>query len=152
MKKDKKILIAIIAGLVVVIAVVLFFVFGRGSSSQTTQNQEEEAMQVIPTIEPEEIGFDLTAGKEGKTVILEVAKTTGLEVVEYTLSYLDDEGIERGAYGQLDLDETPAIKEITLGTCSDVCHYDEGVESVNIVLKITKTNGKVYQLEKTLEL
>ncbi len=152
MKKDKKILIAIIAVLVVVIAVVLFFVFGRGSSSKTTQIPEEEAILVIPTIEPEEIGFDLSSGKEGKTVILEVAKTSGLEVVEYTLSYLDKDGIERGAYGQLDLDETPAIKEITLGTCSDVCHYDEGVESVSIVLKITKTDGKVYQLEKSLDL
>jgi len=152
-KKDKKILIAIVVALLVVIAVVLYFVFTRGGSSfKTTQNPEEEAILVIPTIEPEEIGFDLSSGKQGKTVILEVAKTDGLEVVEYTLSYQDAEGIERGAYGQLDLDETPAIKEITLGTCSDVCHYDEGVESVKIVLKITKTDGKVYQLEKTIDL
>jgi hypothetical protein len=151
MKKDKKILIATVVALIVVIAIVLIFVF-KGGSSQKTQVPQEEAIQVIPTITPEEIGLDLTAGKGGHTVILEVAKITGLKTVEYTLSYLDKDDIERGAYGQLDLKKAPAIKEVTLGTCSDVCHYDEGVSSVKIVLKVTKDNDKVYQLEKTLEL
>jgi hypothetical protein len=151
-KKDKKILIVIVAALVVIIAVVLFLTLGKNGSSQKTQTPQEEAIQVIPTIAPEEIGFDLTSGKGGRTVILEIAKTDGLKTVEYTLSYLDKTDIERGAYGQLDLKVTPAIKEITLGTCSDVCHYDEGVSLVKMVLKVTKDDDKVYQLEKTLEL
>jgi hypothetical protein len=151
-KKNKNIIIAIAAVLVVIIAVVLFAVFGKSSSTPKAQTPEEEAIQVIPSIAPEEIGFDLTAGTGGHTVILEVAKISKLKTVEYTLSYLDKSGIERGAYGQLDLKKAPATKEITLGTCSDVCHYDEGVSSVKIVLKVTKDDEKVYQLEKTLEL
>jgi hypothetical protein len=153
MKKDKKILIIVIAALVVIIvAVVLFLTLGKNKTSQQAQVPQEQPIQVVPTISPEEIGFSLTAGKAGHTVILEVAKITGIKTVEYTLSYLDKNDIERGAYGQLDLKKAPAIKEITLGTCSDVCHYDEGVSSVKMLLKVTKSDDKIYQLENTLEL
>jgi len=33
------------------------------------------------------------------------------------------------------------------GTCSDVCHYDSGVTDIDLIVKITKTDGKIYQVE-----
>lgn len=152
MKNNKNLIIAIIAVLVVIIGVVLYvFVFGSNSKN-TEAKPQEEIVEVIPTIMPDELGLEFTSGKFGKTVMLEIAKTEDLTLVEYTLSYLDKDGIERGAFGQLDLKLNPAKKEITLGTCSDVCHYDEGVTSVKLVLKVVKKDGKTYQLEKTLNL
>jgi hypothetical protein len=152
MKQNKKTLMAIIIALVVVIVVVvLALVFGKGSTPKT-QAPQEEAIQVVPTITEDELGFSFTAGPANHTVILEVAKTEGLKSVEYTFTYQDKNDIERGAQGELDLKKTPVVKDLPLGTCSDVCHYDEGVSSVNIILKVTKDNGKIYQLQKTLEL
>jgi hypothetical protein len=151
-KQNKKTLLAVIIGLVVIIIVVAaVMVFGKGTAKQA-QTPQEQAIQVVPTISEEEIGFSFTAGPANHTVILELAKPEGIKSVEYTFTYTDKNDIERGAQGELDLKKTPAAKELTLGTCSDVCHYDEGVSSVKIILKVTKDDGKIYQLQKTLDL
>ena len=50
------------------------------------------------------------------------------------------------------LDGKPYSHEVKFGTCSDVCHYDKGVNNIKIILKIVRTDGKLYQSEKTLEL
>jgi len=105
----------------------------------------------VPTITAESIGLTLKAGFGGKTVIVTLSNTEGISSIDYELSYLSKGDIPRGALGQLDLTKKPVKKEITLGTCSDTCHYDEDVSNIKIVLKITKDDGKVYQSEKTLE-
>ncbi len=151
MKENKNLIIAIVAVFLIIIGVVLYVFIGNNSRKAEIK-PSEEIIEVIPTIMPEELGLEFTSGKAGKTVILEISKVEDLTLVEYTLSYLDKDGIERGAFGQLDLKLDPAKKEITLGTCSDVCHYDEGVTSVKLVLKVVKKDGKTYQLEKTLSL
>jgi len=126
----------------ILLIVVLFggLIFFRGSQGQNGANSDVFPTEIpIPTIIPEE-------GKPGKTVILTVKNTEGISAIEYELSYSAKDDIPRGAIGSLDLKKKPATKEITLGTCSDVCHYDEDVSNVKIVLKITKDDGTVTKI------
>ena len=46
----------------------------------------------------------------------------------------------------------PFTQEIVLGTCSDVCHYDEEVSNIKLILKVTKIDGTIARVEETLEL
>ncbi|HYM65342.1 MAG TPA: hypothetical protein VES68_02565, partial [Candidatus Sulfotelmatobacter sp.] len=104
----------------------------------------------VPTITAESIGLTLKAGAGGKTVIASVSNIEGITAIDYELSYTSKGNIPRGAIGQFDLTKKPVSKEITLGTCSDVCHYDQDVTNIKIVLKVTKDDGKVYQAESKL--
>ena len=124
----------------ILLIIVLFggLIFFRGSQGQNGANSDVFPTEIpIPTILPDELGVSLTEGTLGKTVILTVKNTEGISAIEYELSYSAKDDIPRGAIGSLDLKKKPATKEITLGTCSDVCHYDEDVSNVKIVLKIT---------------
>ena len=150
--KDKRILIAGVVVLVLIILVVGFFlVFNKSSQTQTPQGVNAIPTQIpIPTITANSIGLTLKAGTAGKTVIATVTNTNGITAIDYELSYTSQGNIPRGAIGQFDLTKKPVSKEITLGTCSDVCHYDQGVSNIKIVLKVTKTDGNVYQAQASL--
>lgn len=149
--KNKKFVLA--AGIVVLLVIFLgfFLLSNKSSNNQNTQDTSVLPTQIpVPTITADSLGLTLKAGFGGKTVIVALANATGISGVEYELSYTSKGDIPRGAIGQLDLTKKPISKEITLGTCSDKCHYDEGVSNIKIVLKITKDDGKVYQAEQTL--
>lgn len=107
----------------------------------------------VLSLTPEDIGLTLTSTIGNRKVILGVSKTQDIASLDYELSYLSKGDIPRGAIGHVDITTkgAPISKEIILGTCSDTCHYDEGVTSVTVLLKITKTDDKIYQVEKTLE-
>ncbi|PIR79847.1 MAG: hypothetical protein COU25_03280 [Candidatus Levybacteria bacterium CG10_big_fil_rev_8_21_14_0_10_35_13] len=138
----------------ILLIVVLFggLIFFRGSQGQNAGNLDAFPTEIpIPTIIPEELGLSLTEGKPGKTVILTVRNTQGISAIDYELSYTAKDDIPRGAIGSLDLKKKPATKEITLGTCSDVCHYDEDVKDVKILLKVTKEDGNIYSSTAFLE-
>jgi len=149
--KNRKVIIAV--GIVLLALILGIFLFlSRNFSNQDNQNTSVLPTQIpVPTIIADSIGLTLKAGFGGKTVIVTLSNTEGISSIDYELSYLSKGDIPRGALGQLDLTKKPVKKEITLGTCSDTCHYDEDVSNIKIVLKITKDDGKVYQSEKTLE-
>lgn len=148
--KNKKVIIA--GGIVVLLLLFLGFVFLNGRTSNQNQNANATPTEIpIPTITAESIGLTLKMGLGGKTVIAAIANPQGITAIEYELSYISKGDIPRGAIGQFDLTKKPVKKEITLGTCSDTCHYDEEVSNIKIVLKITKENGSIYQSEKTLD-
>lgn len=112
------------------------------------------AEEQITTIKPEDIGLVLTAASDNRKVILEVKNTEGLAGLDYELSYISKGDIPRGIIGHIDIkQEGKAVRqEITLGTCSDVCHYDEDVSDIKLILKVAKTDGTTSQVEKSLEL
>lgn len=146
--RDKKTLIIGIVVLIVVVAGGSFFVLSKKSSDTTSQLIEQEK---ILTMSPDEIGLVLTMGEDGKRVIMEIGNVGGLRSVEYQLSYTSEGDIPRGVIGTVDIEEGESVrKELVLGTCSDVCHYDEDIKDIKIILKVTKTDGKVYQVEKSL--
>jgi len=95
----------------------------------------------------------LTASADNHKLILGVAKTTGINKLDYELDYTKKGDIPVGVIGQPTIKPgQPVRQEIVLGTCSDVCHYDEGVSNIKLTLKVTKADGSVSQTEKTLEL
>ncbi|MEK7160262.1 MAG: hypothetical protein AAB702_02170 [Patescibacteria group bacterium] len=140
-------------GVVILVVVFLGFFLLMNKSSNNQNNQDTVALPTqipVPTITADSLGLTLKTGVEGKTVIVALANAVGISAIEYELSYTSKGDIPRGAIGQLDLTKKPVKKEITLGTCSDTCHYDEDVSNIKILLKITKTDGKVYQAEQVL--
>lgn len=150
--KNRKVIVA--AGIVVLMLLFLGFIVLGGKNTVQNQNTQDTSVlptQIpIPTITADSIGLTLKAGLGGKTVIVALGNTEGISAVEYELSYTSKGDIPRGAIGQLDLTKKVVTKEITLGTCSDKCHYDEGVSNIKIILKITKSDGKVYQAQQSL--
>jgi hypothetical protein len=152
MLKNKKLLVPVIIVVLLVLVGVVYLLFGRKSATVPTEVQP--TIEVIPSIAPADIGLSLKAGADGKRVVMAITNTKDLTGVDYELSYTAQGGIPRGAIGHVDIKEAgQAIsQEIVLGTCSDVCHYDQDVKSVKLVIKVTKTDGKVYQAEQNLDL
>ena len=126
------------------------------SSNKKAEQVAEQAPaeEQVSVIKPEEIGLTLTAASGNRKIILEVENTEGLVGLDYELSYTSKGDIPRGVIGHIDIKEEgiSVRQEITLGTCSDVCHYDEDVSSIKLILKVAKTDGSVSQVEKSLEL
>ncbi|MEM4271220.1 MAG: hypothetical protein QXO70_03965 [Candidatus Pacearchaeota archaeon] len=147
---NKKLIIAI--GIILIITVAAGgALLLLGKKSVKVQNDVEVEEQ-INEISKEEIGLNLAMGKDGKRVILSVEKTDDITSLDYQLSYNSKDDIPRGAIGHIDvkIKGQPIKKEITLGTCSDVCHYDEDVSDIKLILKITKKDGKIYQAKASL--
>ncbi len=123
-------------------------------------NKTTPVVEQVPTedqvtmMKPEEIGLTLSASKDNRKVIMEVANTEGLSGLDYELSYTSKGDIPRGVIGHIDIKIAgkPITQEITLGTCSDVCHYDEDVSGISLTLKVTKIDGSAASIQKSLEI
>lgn len=152
MMKNRKLIIFLVIGLVVLIGGG-FLVMSSNKKAEPPQEQAPVEEQ-ISVIKPEEIGLTLTASKDNRKVILEVANTQSLTGLDYELSYTSKGDISRGVIGHIDIKVVgkPVTQEITLGTCSDVCHYDENVSDIKLILKVAKTDGTISQVEKSLEI
>ncbi len=145
MKTNRNLIIAGAILLVLLVGGGIFLAAKKSPKPAAPVAQSEE----ILTLSPLDIGLSLTMGSDGKRVVMEIAKTEGLTSIEYQLSYTSKGDIPRGVIGTLDVKGNIIKKEIILGTCSDVCHYDQDVSNIKVILKVTKTDGKVYQVEKS---
>jgi hypothetical protein len=151
--KDKRFLI----GAVVVVVIVVLFAglfFLKNLSSNQTQQVNNNILPTeipVPTIMASDLGLTLEAGLAKKTIIVSVEKAEGVSSIDYELSYTAKGDIPRGAIGKLTIKSGIATKEITLGTCSDVCHYDTDVKNIKVILKITKEDGSVFSSTATLD-
>ncbi|OGH23924.1 MAG: hypothetical protein A3J69_01885 [Candidatus Levybacteria bacterium RIFCSPHIGHO2_02_FULL_42_12] len=145
--------------LIIVIPFGVFFAINRtqksplpNSSSQSSEDTQEE---ILP-LNPDELNLIFEARRDKKAVKFSIGNTKGITSIEYEISYLADGEIPRGAIGQIEVnpsERSVATNYIDLGTCSSGrCKYDEGVTSVKLILKIIKTDGKIYSAEKELEL
>lgn len=162
--KDKKILL--IAAAVVLIVLVGAFLF-MSKNNSVSKNTDDTGFieEDLPKLSASEVGLVLTASKNKRQVQFTLSKATDITNLEYELSYEadssgnSDEGeparITRGVAGEDTLDGSSEYtsKMLDLGSCSSgTCRYDTGVTSVKLLLKLTKTDGKVYQVESALEL
>lgn len=150
--KNKNLMISIVVGLAVLIgAGILILFFGKKTPAPVAQAPVEE---VVSTMKPEEIGLSLTASSDNKKVIFEVTNTKNIAGIDYELDYTSKGNIPRGVIGHIDIKQAGKTisQEITLGTCSDVCHYDQDVANIKLILKVAKTDGSTSQVEKTLTL
>lgn len=157
-KKNRNLSIAAILVIILVVLAGAFFLVKSSNNSNQQANEAPTATeQPVLRIAPEDLGITLTAGQGNKTVILSVANTDEVTSLDYELSYnatVNGAQVARGAIGHIDIKKkgAPVKQEITLGTCSDTCHYDVGVSDIKLTLKITKTDGKTYQADLALNL
>lgn len=148
---NKKLIIFLAIGCVLIGGAFLVLSGSKKVEPVVEQSPVEEQITVI---KPEDIGLNLTAASGNRKVILEIANTEGLTGLDYELSYISKGDIPRGVIGHIDIKVAgkSVTQEITLGTCSDVCHYDEDVSDIKLILKVTKTDGTTSQVEQSLEL
>ena len=164
-KKRSVIIILVIVLLVIVGAGGYYFIAGS-SNTKTTQDTPADD-SAVQTLSPNAIGLSLEASSDKKKVRFTITKASDIKAIEYQLIYDADstaeelsEGaqarVQRGITGQENIDSGTATYQsswLILGSQSaNVVRYDTGVKSVSITLKITKTNGKVYQVQDSLNL
>jgi len=155
--ENRKVVITIGIVLLLVIFGIIIFIAPKFLNPASNQQIPVQPTEVpILTLSPDEIGLILSEDAAGQNAIIEVDNTTGIMAISFELSYIGKpdagtEAVPRGAVGELDLTKSPAIKKVPFGTCSDVCHYDSDISEVKIVLKVTKDDGTIYQVTKTLE-
>lgn len=169
MKLFKNKTVIIVLGVIVGLGILAggYAIFASRANSQSQNDDQSMNEQVVQKIKPEEVGLTIEATPDKKKVKFAVAKANGIKSMEYQLTYEADstaaeqsEGgdarVQRGITGQATIkdDESSYASDLLdLGSCSkNVCRYDTGVKSVTLTLKITKDDGKVYEVDKTLDL
>jgi hypothetical protein len=155
--KDKRILIIIgVAVLALILIVVGVVMLTRGSSSAQNAGQSAAQPTEVPVLalQPSDIGLTLVEAADMQTATMTITKTSDIASVDYQLSYnamVSGQSIPRGTIGHVDV-KTPGqtiTQKMVFGTCSDVCHYDTGITQVQLIVKVTKTDGKIYQVQLT---
>lgn len=150
--KNKNLVIFLVIGLIVLVGGG-FLIMSKSKKAAPVQVEQIPQEEKVTTIKPEDIGLTLSASADNRKVILEVKNTEGLLGLDYELSYTSKGDIPRGVIGHIDVKVAgkPVTQEIVLGTCSDVCHYDQDVSDIKLILKVAKTDGSTSSVEKTLE-
>ena len=151
-----------------VIVLVIFGLLGFYFFSGSTKAKPDEKQSVEATVQnltPADIGLKMEATPDKKQVKFSIEKASDIKSIEYQLTYEADSTAEEKSEGgedrvQRGITGESAIKDgdssfqsdaLDLGSCSkNVCRYDTGVKSVDITLKITKNDGKVYDVQDTL--
>ncbi len=155
--KNKKAVIA--AGIVVLILIfglVLFLVSSKGSNSTTDQTANAEPSQIpILILQPADIGLSFVPDSNMQKGTMTITKTSDITSVDYQLTYtaiVTGEPVARGTIGHVDVKTKgqEISQQMVFGTCSDVCHYDKGIADVKLIVKVTKTGGKIYQAELSI--
>lgn len=147
--KKKTILIIVISAILLV--GLLIFKAKRGGEIEVSPSPTPTI--ALPEIS-DKVEISLTPRYDKKAVILTISQippeTTS---IDYELSYETGEGLPRGVLGTIHLKgEEEVEREILLGTCSrNVCVYDQGIETINLVLKFNSPSGS-SQFQKEYEL
>ncbi|MDO8639854.1 MAG: hypothetical protein Q7R53_02915 [bacterium] len=153
--KNKNIFIGISVLFLIILVVGGYYVLSAQKKPASIE-PEVTQQEVIPTIMPDELGLILMARSDKKAIKFEITNISGITSVDYEINYLAKGSIPRGAIGHVEVKSDQnkiSTNYIELGSCSSgKCKYDEGVTSVKLLLKITKSDGKVFQAEKSLEL
>ncbi len=153
--KNKKVVIS--AGIVILILIfaIVFFLLSGKSSNQTQNSQTANAVPTdvpILTLKPEDIGLTLVEAANMQRATMKITKTEDIKSIDYQLTYnavVAGQQVARGTVGNVVV-KSPGqtvSQEMVFGTCSDVCHYDSGITDVKLIVKVTKLDGKVYQVE-----
>lgn len=156
--QNKNVFIAV--GVVILLIVVgggYYFFSSSSKKLETKVSQEDQQEEVIvPTLSPKDVGLTFVARSDKKAVKFSLTEASDIKSIDYEISYTAKGDIPRGAIGHLDVKPTDKKVEtnyIDLGTCSSgKCKYDEGVESVKLILKIAKNDDKSYSVEDSLSL
>lgn len=152
----------IIAGIIIVILAIGIGAYvahkQNNSSTNSTANGSPQINNQanVPTLKPSDIGMSLAVTRNGESVTMTATKLTDISAFDYEVTYTavnNGNSIPRGVIGHIDVKpgQNQVSQEVVLGTCSDVCHYDTGVTNVAFAVKVTKTNGQVYQVNDSID-
>lgn len=157
---NKNLLIAIVSVVVIGLAGGAYYFFSSASkpSAKPVSIQQEDE-QVIPTMSPSDLGLKMSFRSDKKAMKFEIENGKDISLVEYQISYtkeINGEQVPEGLIGEARPKDGSSVINIDyreFGTCSrNVCRYDNVVSAVKLTLKITKTDGKVFSAEDTLNL
>lgn len=142
--------------LVVLLLAGALFVF-RGSVSKTNDLPQDQSEAPIPILSPEDVGMVVTVRQDKRALMFELKKAQDIKHVDYEIQYTHDvEGqeVQEGLLGEMNIAKDGITKTDyrPFGTCSAVCRYDVGVSDVVIILKVEKKDGRIYQVQKSVEL
>ncbi|HSX09812.1 MAG TPA: hypothetical protein VLF93_06680 [Candidatus Saccharimonadales bacterium] len=163
--KNKTFVIVLVIALIIVGAGGYYFVAGSAGSKSAQQTPVDDG-SVVQTLSPSAIGLKMEASPDDKKVRFTISQASDIKEIEYELVYEANstaqeksEGaearVQRGITGQENIKSGSSSYQsnwLILGSQSaNVVRYDTGVKSVNITLKITKANNKIYQVQDTLK-
>lgn len=167
MLKNKNVQMGLIVGVVLAILVGGYFLVASKNQAKKNLIDQTETQDIVHKLTPEELGLSMEANSAGNEVKFIIEKAKDITAIEYQLTYEADstaqersEGgesrVERGITGEAEIEsgETSFESEwLVLGSESaGVVRYDKGVKSVELTLKITKKDGKLYEATDKLEL
>ena len=149
--KNKKL---VFGGIAILLVALVGFGAWKFLSQKPEETPAEEEVSSLPDVDPSvEVTIATTEGN--RDVILGIKNIqAGATAIDYELSYLTGEGLPKGAIGKIRVNGKSEVtgEEVKLGTCSrNVCKYDEGVTSVDLVLKFNHPDGN-SQFQKSYEL
>jgi hypothetical protein len=165
LKKNKTLIIILVVIIIVIIGAGSYFFIAGSSNSKSSQTIPVED-NTVQTISPSAIGFKLEASSDDKKVRFVINNASNIQEIEYELIYTANstaeelsEGaqatVQRGITGQENVKPGTSTYQsswLVLGSESaNIVRYDTGVKGVSITLKITNTDGKVYQVQDSLK-
>ncbi|HLD01883.1 MAG TPA: hypothetical protein VJC10_03310 [Patescibacteria group bacterium] len=151
-----------IIGVVLLIVLLLggFMILGKNSSRD--DGNEVIIEEEFESLDPKEIDLALELRNDGNAFRFVIGNTKDIDAFEYEYTYdadsKEEEGVKVPRGGGSDEpvepeDSTYESEYFFFGSCSSgTCVPDSGVESVTLTLKLTKNDGKIYQIVDTLEL
>lgn len=158
MKTNKTLIISVLVILLITAGAGYYILVANKSTASNEANitSTESAQEIIPTIDPVDLGVKLTLRSDKRAVKFEITNIKDITSVDYEVTYLAQGTIPRGMIGTIEAqpgDKKIETKYLDLGSCSSgKCKYDEGVTSIKLVLKISKSDGNTYSSEKSLDL
>lgn len=155
-------------------AVLVLLLLGGGgyvvmSQKGPTPTPTPEAGQMVEELDPSDIGLKLELSSDKKKLKVIVGNVSDIQSLDYEVTYEADipasEQVEGGegetrttrgfsADAQIkSSDSKYESKYFDLGSCSkNVCRYDTGVEEIEVLMKVTKKDGKIYQVEESIKI
>jgi hypothetical protein len=148
-----------------IVVVVLLLLVGGGVFMLSNRNEEPEdegiVEEVLPKIDAKDLGLQIIPSSDKRYIQFTVMKVKDLKHLEWEFTYdadAPDTGdgesgrVTQGFGGEADIDSSASeytSDKRELGTCSTggKCRFDTGIEKVDLILKVTKKDGKVYQAE-----
>ena len=155
MLKNKLYLIIAAVVVVLLLAGGVFFVLSQKKTAQGPVGEEQQ----ILTLSPEAVGLETAFRDDNKAMKFTLNKADDITAAEYQISYtkkVSGDEVPEGLIGDVDItpgNKTAGIGYREFGTCSSgVCRYDTVVSAITLTLKISKTDGKVYQVIQKVDL